>query len=167
MITPYWIITINECRIGISPRPSGGSYLKGELEQNLPPGSTLIVSLLQDSESKYLHLTDEKKICESLGLEFLNFPIPDRSIPGYSIFKNFIDGLYAKTKEFDSVLIHCRAGIGRSSLIVIGMMIRNGKQLDEAINHVAAIRGFSVPQSTSQKKLISKYYNEVDLTEER
>lgn len=153
---PYWITEINNCTIGISPCP--GELLNLELELNqVNLTECFLISLLTDEEEIMLGLTEEKSICETLGIEFLKFPIRDTSIPNFHHFVDIIDLLYLKTETTKKILIHCRAGIGRSSLIALGIMIKHGFPLKESIKHVSQLRGFDVPQSTSQRKLLSKY----------
>ncbi len=157
MPIPYWIAKINDCDIGIAACPAGGRALEEELKVFKKSESLVMISLLTEKEERRLGLTQEKLIAEELGIRFIKFPIPDMSIPGFKIYVEFIDHLYELTMEKDKMLIHCRAGIGRSSLIALGLMTKDGTPLSQSIQHVSRTRGFHVPQSISQRRLLHKY----------
>lgn len=157
MLHPYWIAEINGCQVGISPCPAGQDQLKAELSSLLFSGKTILISALPEREVGMLGLQDEEALCAQMGIRFINLPITDTSIPGSGKFTRFIDELYALTYPTDRMVIHCRAGIGRSSLIALGLMIKHGFPLAESIRHASKIRGFEVPQSRSQSNLLSWY----------
>ena len=157
MPIPYWVAQINECEVGISPCPAGGRALKDELKMLLEEEEFCLVSLLTEKEEKRLGLSKEKALCKELGIRCIKFPIVDMSVPPYKIYVAFIEHLYSISEEADRILIHCRAGIGRSSLIALGMMTRHGMPLEQSIQHVSRIRRFHVPKSISQKRLLVKY----------
>ena len=46
MIKPYWITSINDCEIGISPRPEGKANLRENLRGIVLDDHLLLVSLL-------------------------------------------------------------------------------------------------------------------------
>ena len=157
MLHSFWITKINECQIGISPCPAGGVDLKIELEKIVLEDQLLLISLLTEEEIIQLKLHDEKLISEELRINFKEFPIVDSSIPGVVSFINFIEKIYSLTNKFDRILIHCQAGIGRSSLIALGLMTKHRLILKESIKLASSIRGFEVPQSRSQLKLLHYY----------
>ena len=158
MLRPYWITEINAATIGISPCPAPSPNTENDITgQDL----TMLVSLLSPNEEEQLGLEQEEVTCTAVGIAFNKLPIPDNSIPGVDNFTKFIDLLYSKTNEPGKILIHCRHGIGRSSLIAIGLMIKHGMPLKESIVMVRKIRGQNVPQHISQRKLLSWYYEKL------
>jgi len=157
MLHPFWITKINKCEIGISPCPSGGLDLETELNSLFLGNQLSLISLLVEEEVIALKLHNEGLISTKIGIDFRAFPIVDSSIPGASNFIGFIEELYVQTKEVNRMLIHCRAGIGRSSLIALGLMTKHGLNLKESIELASKVRGIDVPQSFSQRKLLSYY----------
>lgn len=157
MPIPYWVAKINECEVGISPCPAGGKALKGELKILVEKEELCLVSLLTEKEERRLGLRSEKALCEELGIRCIKFPIVDMYVPPYKMYVAFIEHLYSISEEANRILIHCHAGIGRSSLIALGLMTRHGMPLEQSIQHVSRIRRFHVPQSISQKRLLVKY----------
>jgi protein-tyrosine phosphatase len=162
MLTPFWVQSINNCMLGISPCPSSDEMII-ELTKTKATDSFVLISLLTNEEQYKLGLENEASACQSLGIEFLRFPIADTNIPNWKPYLTFLDSLNTYTYNFDKMLIHCRAGIGRSSLILLGLLVKNGAELQESINLVKKIRGFDVPQSSAQKKLLSTYYQSINL----
>jgi len=162
MLKPYSITQIHSCQIGISPCPLGSHSLQTQIEKIAQNDRLMLISLLTDSEVRALQLQEESSLCESWGIAFRSFPIIDTSIPGAYRFMDFIEELYGWTEKMDRMLIHCRAGIGRSGLIGLGLMMRHGLPLRQSIISVSNIRGFDVPQSASQRKLLSFYVQELE-----
>lgn len=82
-------------------------------------------------------------------MTFTSFPIPDRGIPedrcaAIALAKELGEG-------HQSVLIHCRAGIGRSSTIAAAVLILLGQDPKEALRKIASARGLPVPDTQLQR----------------
>jgi protein-tyrosine phosphatase len=70
--------------------------------------------------------------------------------------------MFFKTQHSKKIIIHCKHGIGRSGLIALGLMVKDGNDLIESIKTISKIRGYDIPQSRSQRKLISLYYKNIN-----
>src|SRR5687768_13849637 len=115
---PYWIQGIAPYRLAIFPRPRGGDWLGDELASLKGAGIEILLSLLTAPEVKELELLHAPGECAARGLEFVSFPIPDRDIPdSYPGVARLLDGLAPKLRAGRGLGIHCRAGIGRSSIL--------------------------------------------------
>ena len=114
----YWIPNDGSSRLGIMPRPRGGDWLEEEIRSSRQQKVDVLVSLLTPEEIAELDLQEEEALCHAVGLQFLSFPIPDRSIPADQDtalrFATKLNGLHGAGKR---IVIHCRAGIGRASLM--------------------------------------------------
>ena len=115
----YWIHKFPEgSQLGIMPRPRGGEWLEDEIHSLKNQKVGLIISLLEPSEIYELELVHQKEICEINGIEYLNFPIPDRDIPQINFKSNeLIKHSKDKLQKGISVVVHCRMGIGHSSIV--------------------------------------------------
>jgi protein-tyrosine phosphatase/predicted ATP-grasp superfamily ATP-dependent carboligase len=99
-------------------------------------------------------------ILRKFGISYYSFPIEDDSAPS-------IDDLVSLIEQIDKLLkrgpvfIHCRLGIGRSPMVVIGYLISKGFSIDKAYSIVYRVRP-STSLNIIQKKMIYnlyKFYN--------
>ncbi len=99
-------------------RPPGGDWLDDEIAHLKNNKVAILVSLLESSEIYKLELKDEADLCRAKQIEYINFPIRDRGIPkSDKETDQLIELLSGKLNRGLSVVIHCRMGIGRSSII--------------------------------------------------
>ncbi len=132
-------------------RPRGGDWLEYEIENLKKNKVGVLVSLLEKEEIFELGLQKEDAICKSHGISFINFPITDRDIPKTGDkADNLINHLTDKITEGYSIVIHCRMGIGRSSIIAASILLKNGSNADDAINSISKTRGINVPDTEMQ-----------------
>lgn len=138
-------------RIAIRGRPAGGAALDDELLQMKANGVDVLVSLLCEREAALLGLSDEAGAAARAGLEFLSFPIVDHDVPRSLVDTvAFADDLAARYADGRSIVLHCFAGIGRSALVAIAMLIRAGHSLDDAARTMSRARGLRVPETREQ-----------------
>jgi protein-tyrosine phosphatase len=143
----------NTARLGIMARPRGGDWLEQEIIQLKKQGTGILVSLLESPEINELGLSKEKPFCEVHGLEYVNFPIADRSIPtSPDKAKVLIEYLTDKINDSHSVVIHCRMGIGRSSIIAGCILLKAGYKANDVMAHISKARGLKVPDTDEQEK---------------
>lgn len=147
----YWIHHFdNGARIGIMPRPRGGDWLEDEIIYFKNQKVNLLVSLLEAEEIRELKLKEEEAMCIKHRISFLHFPIKDRSIPSNA--NEFIMLLSKRVNEGASIIIHCRMGIGRSSIIAGSILLLNGYKADEIFDLISDVRGLKVPDTEEQKE---------------
>jgi len=146
-----WIPTPGPGRLAILPHPRGDEWLADELRSLKDQGATLLVSLQEEDEAEDLGLKDEPRLCGEAGLRFRRFPIPDHSVPplDQTTF-DFIEELARGVKSGQSVAVHCMAGIGRSGLICISVLIALGVEPVAAMDAASAARGFALPETDEQ-----------------
>jgi len=121
-------------------------------------GVDVVVSALTQAEAAELGLADEGQCCQNNGLEFLAFPIEDRSVPpSLDEFCALLNSLTDHLRNGKAVAVHCRAGIGRSSMIVASTLIRNGVSVDSAFTAIREARGCSVPDVLEQRQWVEKH----------
>lgn len=148
----YWIHKFgNASRLGIMARPRGEDWLYDEIVNLKRQNVGLLVSLLEKEEIQELGLQQQASICKEKNIEFLNFPIVDRDIPKMGDNVEWLIR-YLKTKLTDgiSVVIHCRMGIGRSSIIAAAVLLQPGLTADIIIENIAKVRGVKVPDTDKQ-----------------
>lgn len=156
-MNPFWI-KIEGVRLAITPRPRGIDWLEDDLRFLQRAGVDVIVSALTALEAEELGLLEEGHCCQSNGLEFLSFPIEDRSVPAsLSEFDGLLNSVTDYLRNGKAVGVHCRAGIGRSSMIVAAALIRNGLTVDSAFTAIREARGCSVPDTPEQRQWVERY----------
>lgn len=148
----YWIPTPRkQGRLAIAPRPRGGDWLADELAAWKRLGVNRVVSLLTPEEMDDLDLNAEAKECGAEGMTFVSLPIPDREVPeDRTLFFQVADLLAERVDAGESVVLHCRQGIGRAGMLAVVTLMALGHSLDSAIHIVSRSRGRSVPETAIQ-----------------
>ena len=148
----YWIHDFaNGAKLGIMPRPRGDDWLEEEIIKLKKQHIGLWVSLLEQDEMNELGLRKQPALCSKHDLEYINFPIVDRQVPekGNKI-ESLIDELYQKIRSGSSVVIHCRMGIGRSSIIAACILLKAEFKTEQILQKITLARGLKVPDTDAQ-----------------
>ncbi len=147
----YWIETGIPAKLAIMPAPYGGKRLEDEIRNLKRESADVLVSLLTPDEEFELGLELERAACSGHGIRFRSFPIPDRDVPASTeAFLNFIDTLHYDLLQRRSIVAHCRAGIGRSSLLLASLLRREGLSTDDAFRRITQARKALVPDTPEQ-----------------
>lgn len=153
----YWVSGPWRGRLGIVPRPRGGDWLQDEVRSWRDAGLDMVASLLTSGEAVELGLEQEKALTQEEGLEFRTFPIPDYGVPSSRAdFAGFLGELHKALQSGKNVGVHCRQGIGRSSLAVAALLVSAGEEPDEAFRRIAKARGREVPDTDEQRRWVSQ-----------
>ena len=147
----YWIADVHRGRLAIMPRPRAGDWLADELASLHSSGVDILVSLLTDEEIAELDLEHEPSECQKLRLSFITYPINDREVPSsIENFLNLTNYLDKRLRDGDSIAIHCRMGIGRSSLLAASLLVKSGLSTADAFISISRARGIDVPDTVMQ-----------------
>ena len=157
----YWIPEVMPGRLGIMARPRANEWLADEVAAWCRAGLTTVVCLLESTEVRELGLLEEPTLCAASSIEFLSFPIADRGVP-QSIRKTveLVERMTSLVRTGAKVAIHCRAGIGRSSLIAGCVLIKLGFRPDEVFPLIRRVRGVPVPDTSEQVQWLSVFSRE-------
>ncbi|WP_430516730.1 dual specificity protein phosphatase family protein [Bradyrhizobium yuanmingense] len=154
----HWIEIRAPGRIAIMARPRSEGWLGAEVKRWKDSGVDMVVSLLEQEEISELGLQHEAELCRSNGIEFISFPIPDRGLPeslreASQIAHLLVTGL----RDGRSIAIHCRAGIGRSSVIAACVLIYSGIEAEDALALIRTSRGLVVPDTDEQRDWVAAF----------
>ena len=154
----FWIAGPWPGRLGILLRPRGGDWLGDETAAWREAGVDMVVSLLEPEEAAQLVLESEAAAAAASGVVFRPFPIPDRGVPTSresvaELASEIVDAL----EEGRSVAVHCRQGIGRSGLIVGGVLVVTGRDPVTALKTIAESRGLEVPETEEQRQWLKDF----------
>src|SRR5947207_15966598 len=121
---PYWIDLKSNGRLAILPRPRGGDWLEDEVSSWRDAGFDVVVSMLTSEEVEELCLEREPEFCSTERIRLIEVPIPDRGVPasGDSTLA-LIEELERQLQKGKTVGVHCRQGVGRSSLIAACVLV--------------------------------------------
>lgn len=159
-MTVYWIKSPISGKIGTMPKPRGGDWLEVDIDELKKEGTNLIVSLLTKQENVELGLLHEESFCKNNGLEFVSFPINDREVPDSMVkTKTFVEQIKHELHHGKNIAIHCRAGIGRASLIAASILCSDNMSVDEAFERITNARGLDVPDTPEQIEWVEKFIN--------
>lgn len=160
----YWIPGPWTGRLAILPRPRGNDWLEDEIRNWRKSGVDAVVSLLTDDEVADFALADEARLCREAGIEFLSFPVEDRTVPspreGAAELVSHLAELIADGK---TVAVHCRQGIGRAATIAIAILVTSGVGIEEAIRAASLARSRPVPETAEQREWLVNFARNLPL----
>ena len=152
----YWIETPSG-RLATAPAPSG-TGLDREIKDLLQEKVAHVVSLLTDEEVASIGLYAERSAFGDAGINFSSLPIPDFGIvEDFNDAKNLINEVKRNLNRGDSVVVHYRGGIGRSSTIAAAVLTQLGIGPEEAMDQIAVARGLTVPETSAQRLWVHGY----------
>jgi protein-tyrosine phosphatase len=151
----YWI---GDTPLAIMACPEGDEELENDLAEMKEAGVETVLSLLEDDEAVWLGLEEEKRLAEKAEIRFASYPIPDQNTPfDEKTFRQLVRGLAERVKAGEHIAIHCRGGIGRSTVAAACTLIEMGWTPDDALTAVETARGRTVPDTRQQKEWILNY----------
>lgn len=137
------------------------SYLEDEIAGLRELGYSRVVSLLEQTEIYDVGLSDERSCCIANGLNFMHFPIQDRGVPEIDKAIEFSAQLLNCLLKGNNVVIHCRAGIGRSGIIASAILILLGYTVSESVKMVSISRGIQIPDTEEQLAWLESFYSKI------
>jgi protein-tyrosine phosphatase len=142
--------------------PRGGDWLADEMAAVRHAGTDVLVSMLTAGEHDELDLGGEQSAASAAGLRFLALPTPDFGTPDTASFLERVRQLVGDLREGRSVVIHCRGGIGRSSMLAAGILIAEGVRPGAAWRQVSEARGLDVPETAEQRAWVERVMEQFD-----
>ena len=147
----YWIDNLKSGELGMMARPRGGDWLEDEIKSLKHRKIDIVVSLLESDEIYELGIENEENFCIQNNIQFINFPIQDRNIPSKeNEFLELIDKLSLEIEKSKKIVVHCRMGIGRTSLLIAGILVKNGFNSNQVFDYLSKIRTLEVPDTNEQ-----------------
>ncbi|HTC83945.1 MAG TPA: dual specificity protein phosphatase family protein [Rhizomicrobium sp.] len=153
----YWINQFVKGNLAIMAAPRLDEQFEATILGWKDEGVDVIVSLLEEMELPNLTKA-ESSLCDEVGVEFISFPVRDKTVPDaiepVAVIARHLAERIASGK---SVAIHCRAGIGRSTTLAACVLIHLGVDGDIALDMIAAARGLEVPETEAQRQWVLSF----------
>jgi protein-tyrosine phosphatase len=156
----YWIEHPGAFKLAIMARPRAGDWLEDEIDNWKREGVERVISLLERAEAADLDLGAEADLCAARGIAFLSFPIVDRAVPEDLHATAHLAREIAGSGK--AVAIHCRAGIGRSSIIAAAVLCASGMRADAALSAIQQARRVPVPDTDEQRDWVIRFGEYLD-----
>jgi predicted protein tyrosine phosphatase len=151
-------------RLATMARPRGNAWLSDEMHGLREAGTDVLVSMLTADEATELDLQGEAEAAVTAGLKFLACPTPDRGVPDGNLFRELLRELEHALVTGQNIVVHCRMGIGRSSLVAAGLLVTEGQTVSRAFEVVSAARGMPVPDTDAQRTWFQAIMRDADGT---
>lgn len=122
-------------------------------------GATHLVTLVERWELSELHVTDLPEAAASRGLHWHHFPIVDGTIPSDSTdgaWSELADVLRSGLQRGESVVFHCKGGLGRAGTMAARLLLHSGASRDaeDAVARVRAARENAVETAIQERYLL-------------
>lgn len=120
-------------------------------------GTDVLVTLLEAHEFSQLQIESLFEQTEALGMRSHWFPIPDFNVPAsLSALTTLVNEIVALAEAGQTVVIHCKAGLGRSGLVAASCLVALGYSKDEALGHVRQARPGTV-ETLAQENFVETF----------
>ncbi len=106
-------------------------------------GVGVLVSLMERDEYSDLQIPELFQKAEQQGMAVLYLPIPDYGVPNASEdddYRPFIEDIADRIEEGETVIVHCRGGLGRSGMVAASVLVALGHSAEDALGTVRGAR---------------------------
>ncbi|HEX2915157.1 MAG TPA: dual specificity protein phosphatase 23 [Chloroflexia bacterium] len=144
-----WLI---EGKLAGSARPGGDGPEEDDLRFLQEQGIRAIVTLCHQSANPVL--------LEKYNLMYKHLPVEDFEAPSFELIDKAVGYIERRIANNQPVLVHCRAGYGRTGTILACYLVKRGMSPSQALAEVRRARPGSV-EVKSQERAVLAYYRKL------
>ena len=122
-------------------------------------GGKVLVTLMEQHEFTILSVPEFPRVLADSSIEWLHLPILDMNVPDDKFehqWSMVSPRLHARLAEGDTIVIHCRGGLGRTGLIAARMLVEAGLTPVDAVAVVRSAREHSIETYAQEHYVLSK-----------
>jgi len=125
---------------------SGGDWdrdLDKDLDAIVEAGASMLITLIEGHEFEEMKVTSLPQKAEAHGLKWVHLPIRDKGIPDAAFedaWDKVGDDLHQHLLEGETIVIHCKGGLGRTGVIAARLLIGLGEEATTSIEKVRSAR---------------------------
>lgn len=142
------------------PAAQSGPWLR-DLDRDLDAigawGATAFVCLLEEHELELLNVPDLETGVQSRGMSWWHLPIRDVDIPDQRFEQCWPTAgveLRRRLRAGESILVHCRGGLGRTGMVAARLLIDLGEPPQRALERVRAARPYTVENAEQERYVL-------------
>lgn len=117
--------------------------LSADLQRIRDLGTKILVSLVELQELEKLNVSKLGAKAQSFGMSWLHLPIPDMGVPSIKWEQEWLRArlsIHEALDEGDTVVVHCKGGLGRAGTIAARLLVERGEAPHSAISRVRKCR---------------------------
>lgn len=164
IMTPkmYYVQKVGLGYLAVMAKPMCGSVIEEQFSGLAELGIMQIVSLLETAEQDELGLANEKELCNKNNIKFISYPIQDHHLPiSVQEFSQVTKTICLEITEGMNTVIHCHAGIGRTGMVAVGVLLHAAVEATEAFQIISKARGVQMPETEQQYNWVVANQSEI------
>lgn len=121
-------------------------------------GASTVVTLIEDHEFEFLQVSQLGEAVRHLDMDWIHLPIRDVDIPDQRFeqgWKRYGLEIHDRIQTGHKILIHCRAGIGRTGLVAARILVERGYFPGEAIRRVREVRRGAIETQAQENYVLA------------
>ena len=133
--------------------------LEQDLKAIVDSGASTLITLMEAAELDELGVADMGTRAAGVGLAWYLLPIPDGEAPGepfHTRWKASGKNVRRALRDGESIVIHCKGGLGRTGTLAAQLLIEQGDTAGNAMAEVRAVRPGAI-ETADQESYLLRY----------